>query len=98
LQTNQLTRQKHTYKVKTTSTVRVVAASGGDQVVGHVGLHALGNFADRLGLGEDLSAHIPVPSERAVLHDRGKVLVHAALMLAGGRESRADIEHLRAPG
>jgi hypothetical protein len=30
------------------------------------------------------------------LHDRGKVLVHSALMLAGGGESCADIEHLRA--
>jgi len=84
--------------METTSTLPVVVASGGDQVVGHVGLHALGNFADRLGLGEHLSAHIPIPSERAPLHDRGKVLVHAALMLAGGGESCADIEHLRAQG
>ena len=30
------------------------------------------------------------------LHDRGKVLVHSMLMLAGGGESCADIEHLRA--
>jgi len=33
--------------------------------------------------------------ERAPLHDRGKVLVQTALMLAGGGESCADIEHLR---
>jgi hypothetical protein len=32
---------------------------------------------------------------RAPLHDRGKVLVQTALMLAGGGESCADIEHLR---
>lgn len=82
--------------METTSTVPVVVESGGDQVVAHVGLHALGDFADRLGLGEHLSAHIPLSSERAPLHDRGKVLVHAALMLAGGGESCADIEHLRA--
>jgi len=68
--------------METTSTLPVVVASA-DQVVGDGGLHAPGNFADRLGLGEHLSAHIPIPSERAPLHDRGKVLVHAALMLAG---------------
>ena len=33
--------------------------------------------------------------ERLPLHDRGKVLVQIALMLAGGGESCADIEHLR---
>ena len=82
--------------MEVTSTVPVVVESGGDQVVGHVGLHALGDFADRMGLGEHLSARIPIPSERAPLHDRGKVLVHTSLMLAGGGESCADIEHLRA--
>ena len=82
--------------MQTTSTVPVVVASGGDQVVGHVGLHALGDFADRLGLGDRLSASIPISGERSPLHDRGKVLVHSALMLAGGGESCADIEHLRA--
>jgi len=82
--------------METTSTLGVVVESGGDQVVGHVGLHALGAFADRLGLGQHLSSRIPIPGERAPLHDRGKVLVHCALMLAGGGESCADIEHLRA--
>ena len=78
------------------STRRLVVASGGDQVVGHVGLHALGAFADRLGLGNALSARILPRGERMPLHDRGKVLVQSMLMLAGGGESCADIEHLRA--
>ena len=78
------------------STRRLVVASGGDQVVGHVGLHALGAFADRLGLGNALSARIPPRGKRMPLHDRGKVLVQSMLMLAGGGESCADIEHLRA--
>ena len=78
------------------STRRLVVASGGDQVVGHVGLHALGAFADRLGLGNALSSPIPPRGERMPLHDRGKVLVQSMLMLAGGGESCADIEHLRA--
>ena len=77
------------------STVPVVVEGGGDQVVAHVGLHALGAFADRLRLGDSLSAAIPISGERAPLHDRGKVLVQAMLMLAGGGEACADIEHLR---
>lgn len=67
------------------SAVRVKVEGGGDQVVAHVGLHALGAFADRLGLGHSLSARIRITGERMPLHDRGKVLVQAMLMLAGGR-------------
>jgi len=78
------------------STLRVVVEGGGEQVVAHVGLHALGAFADRLGLGDSLSARIPVTAERLPLHDRGKVLTQAMLMLAAGGEACADIEHLRA--
>ena len=80
------------------STVGVVVEGGGDQVVAHVGLHALGAFADRLGLGDSLSARIPMSGERIPVHDRGKVLVQAMLMLAGGGEACSDIEHLRAQG
>jgi Transposase DDE domain group 1 len=81
--------------VNGTSARRVIVEPGGAGVVAHVGLHALGCFADRLGLGDALSARIPRSSERAPLHDRGKVLVQSCLMLAGGGESCADIEHLR---
>jgi len=73
----------------------VIVEPGGTGVVAHVGLHALGCFADRLGLGDALSSRIPATGERLPVHDRGKVLVHTALMLAGGGESCADIEHLR---
>jgi hypothetical protein len=78
------------------STRRVRIEAGGDGAVAHVGLHALGAFADRLGLGDALSARIPPAGERLPVHDRGKVLVQAMLMLAGGGESCADIEALRA--
>lgn len=77
------------------STLSAVVEGSGKGVVAHVGLHALGAFADRLGLGDSLSARIPVTGERLPLHDRGKVLVQAMLMLAGGGEACADIEHLR---
>lgn len=78
-----------------TSTRRVLVEPAGEGVVSHVGLHALGSLADQLGLGEALSARIPITGNRLPMHDRGKVLVHAMLMLAGGGESCADIEHLR---
>jgi Transposase DDE domain group 1 len=81
--------------VNANSTVTAVVEGSGEGVVAHVGLHALGGFADRLGLGDSLSAHIPVTGERLPLHDRGKVLTQAMLMLAGGGEACADIEHLR---
>ena len=81
-----------------TATNRVRVESGGSGVVAHVGLHALGAFADRLEIGSLLSSKIPARGERLPLHDRGKVLVQMALMLAGGGESCADIEHLRLQG
>lgn len=78
------------------STVSVVVEGGGDQVVAHVGLHALGTLADRLGIGASLSTRIPASSSRLASHDRGKVLVQTMLMLAGGGEACSDIERLRA--
>jgi hypothetical protein len=94
--TNQGPQEKGTYEMHANSARSAVVEPGGDQVAAHIGLHAIGCFADRLGLGEALSAAIPVRGERLPLHDRGKVLVQAALMLAGGGESCLDIEHLRA--
>jgi Transposase DDE domain group 1 len=73
----------------------MVVEAGGSQVVAHVGLHALGRFADRIGLPGALSAAIAWSGDRAPFHDRGTVLTQAMLMLAGGGESCADIEHLR---
>jgi hypothetical protein len=81
--------------VNVNSTVAVVVEGGGDGVVAHVGLHALGAFADRLGLGDSLSARVSMTGERLPFHDRGKVLVQAMLMLTGGGEACSDIEHLR---
>ena len=81
--------------MQNTSTNFVSVESGGHGVAAHVGLHALGAVADKLGLGTSLSSRIAPRGERAPLHDRGKVLVQLALVLAGGGESCADIEHLR---
>jgi hypothetical protein len=83
--------------VTATSTTRLRVETGGEGVAAQVGLHALGCFADRVGLGDLLSARIPTMSERLPFHDRGKVLVQAMLMMAGGGEACSDIEKLRAP-
>jgi hypothetical protein len=82
--------------MNSTATIRVKVESGGRGVVAHVGLHALGSLADALGLGSALTSCIESAGERAPRHDRGKVLVQMALVLAGGGESCADVEHLRA--
>ena len=82
--------------MQASSTRDVRVTGGGGQVAAHSGLFALGRFADGLGLGEALSAAVPASGERAPSHDRGKVLVHLLLMLAGGGEACSDIEHLRA--
>jgi hypothetical protein len=76
------------------STRNVVVEAGGDQVVGHVGLHALGSFADRLGVGDALSQAVGWSGPGMPVHDRGRVLTQTMLMLAGGGESCADIEAL----
>lgn len=76
------------------STRTVVVEAGGTQVVGHVGLHALGAFADRLSVGETLSEAIGWSGPGTPIHDRGRVLSQTMLMLAGGGESCADIETL----
>lgn len=77
------------------STRNVKVGPGGSGVVAHVRLHALGSFADELGLGEALSKAMPWQGPGVPVHDRGKVLVQTALMLAGGGECCSDIEHLR---
>ena len=82
--------------MKITSVTNARLTGGGGQVAWGAGLFALGGFADRIRLTAALSAAVPRRGERAPVHDRGKVLVHALLMLAGGGEACTDIEHLRA--
>ena len=80
------------------STRSVIVETGGTQVVGHVGLHALGAFADRLGVGESLSRAVGWAGLGTPVHDRGRVLTQAMLMLAGGGDSCVDIEALAPQG
>jgi hypothetical protein len=55
------------------STRRAAVEPGGTGVVAHVGLHSLGQFADRLGLGDALSSRIPWAGNGVPVHDRVKV-------------------------
>jgi hypothetical protein len=66
--------------VNSNSTVAVTVEMGGTQVVAHAGLHLLGSFADRLGVGDSLSRAIVPGGERLATHDRGKVLTQAMLI------------------
>jgi hypothetical protein len=45
--------------VNRNSTLNVGVEAGGTQVVAQAGLHALGCFADQIGLGPSLSTAIP---------------------------------------
>lgn len=78
-----------------TGAVERLKVMGGDrQVVSLTGLHLLGDLADRVGLTEGYSAAVPPAGERAPVHDRGRVLVHAAVTLAGGGRCVADVAAL----
>jgi hypothetical protein len=66
----------------------------GTGVVAHAGSVAVRLLADRVGLTVGLSTAL---SRRSFtpMHDRGRVLVDVATMLAGGGEAIADIDTLR---
>ena len=83
-------------KVNSVESVKVVG--GGEGVVGHAGLWALGRFSDRVGLTGALSGVFPAGEGRGrpVVHDRGRVLGQVILMLAGGGEACTDIRFLGA--
>ena len=78
--------------VKANSSLALRFEVGGGSQVGHVGLWLLGRFADRLRVGEVLSEAF---GSSGVVHDRGRLLVHLMLVLAGGGEACTDIETLR---
>ncbi len=74
---------------------RLAVMEGDTQVVSQVGLHLLGELADRVGLSSAYSAAVPWSGERAPAHDRGRLLTHVAAVLAGGGECVADMGALR---
>jgi choline dehydrogenase-like flavoprotein len=82
--------------VNATNVVERVQVMGGDgQVVSQVGLHLLGELADRLGLSSGYSGAVPWSGDRAPAHDRGRLLTQVAVMVAGGGACVADMAALR---
>lgn len=81
--------------MKRTSWSSGLSVSGdGVGVVAHAGSVGLRLLADRTGLTSQLSASMARRSF-VPLHDRGRVLVDVAVMLADGGEAIADIDVLR---
>jgi hypothetical protein len=72
--------------------VRVTADGSG--VVSHVGAALLRMLADRAGVTAALSAGL-ARAGRWPVHDRGRVLVDVAVLIADGGEAIADIDVLR---
>ncbi|MFI5046824.1 MAG: IS1380 family transposase [Acidimicrobiia bacterium] len=64
-------------------------------VVAHAGSRLLCDLADELGLTEELSVAMAPTKRRRRGHDRGRVLVDLAVMLAGGGETISDLATLR---
>ena len=69
-------------------------SADGTGVVSHVGSVALRLLADRVGLTDAISKALTRRSFTPV-HDRGRVLVDVAVLLADGGEAIADIDVLR---
>lgn len=69
--------------------------AGDRQVVSQVGMHLLGDLADRAGLTSAYSSAVPWIGERAPGQDRGRLLAQVAVMLAGGGQCVADMAVLR---
>ena len=80
---------------RTKAVERLVVMEGDTQVASQVGLHLLGDLADRAGLTSGYSAAVRWAGERAPGHDRGRLLAQVAVMLAGGGVCVADIAALR---
>lgn len=74
---------------------RVMVTEGDRQVASQVGLHLLGELADRAGLTSAYSAAVPWSGERAPGQDRGRLLTHVAVTLAGGGVCVDDVAALR---
>lgn len=74
---------------------RVRVTTGDRQVASHVGLHLLGEIAERTGLAFEYSAAVPFAGERPPRHDRGRLLSQVAVMLAGGGVCVSDMAALR---
>lgn len=74
---------------------RLLVTGDGKNVVAHAGSRLLCDLADELGLTAGLSAAMAPTKRRRRGHDRGRVLVDLAVMLADGGEAISDLAVLR---
>jgi hypothetical protein len=72
-----------------------MVTDGGRGVVGHAGARLLCNLAEKVGLNAGLSAAMAPTKKRRRGHDRGRVLVDLAVMIADGGEAISDLAVLR---
>jgi hypothetical protein len=73
----------------------LLVTGDGKNVVAHVGSRLLCDLADEFGLTAGLSVAMAPTKQRRRGHDRGRVLVDLAVMLAGGGETISDLATLR---
>jgi Transposase DDE domain group 1 len=70
---------------------RLKVSADGASVVGHAGARLLSDLADEVGLTGGLSAAMAATKQRRRGHDRGRVLVDLAVMIADGGEAMSDL-------
>ena len=81
--------------MKPTSTrPRLVVSTDGRGIVNHAGTRLLCDLADGLGLTGALSEAMTATSSRVPVHDRGRLLVDMAVMLADGGTCVSDLSVL----
>ena len=80
---------------RTGSRPRVEVTADGRGVVSHAGTRLLTDVADRTGLTSGFSDALAVAGRRAGGHDRGRIAVDIATMLADGGEAITDLAVLR---
>ena len=92
----QATNQKGTFMVKRNHRrPRLKITGGGTGIVNHAGARPLADVADVVGLTEALPAAMAPTKQRRRGHDRGRVLVDVAVMIADGGETISDVAVLR---
>lgn len=74
---------------------RLVVTADGKGPVNHAGARLLCDLADGLGLTEELGKVMNGTVTRAPVHDRGRMLVDVAVMLADGGRCLSDLAVLR---
>ena len=74
---------------------RLKVSADGRGVVSHAGARLLSDLADRVGLTDGLSVAMAPTKQRRRGHDRGRVLVDLAVMVADGGTAISDLAVLR---